>query len=160
VLTFTITVTPTKTFTRTPTPTPTEIGYPNPPTATPTEVGYPNPPTPTPTPTVSCPEGGYFVLLTSAESLKVGDTVTVTAMNDGCNFEFSIYSLDIRSDGPEAIFGPNPPPVYYKSTAATIEFELTAVASGQATLYARVEGVSAFEVGVYQSNPLIITVAP
>jgi len=131
----------------------------------------------TPTPTPSCQSPTAYILLSaSAESLKIGDTVVVTAtlINDGCGtLGLPQYVLHIQSDGTESIFTPDKPGavVHHLGVAPgqsdTIEFELKAVASGQATLTASVS--YEFHVGYpgpaywgYSGSrePLIIIVVP
>jgi hypothetical protein len=133
-------------------------------------------PTSRPTPTISCEtHAASVVLAASAESLKVGDTVIVTATlnNRGCAaLGLPQYRLYIQSDGPESVLAPdNPEPMtHYLEVAPehsdTAEFDLQAVADGEAILTASVS----FEVhlgypepaywGSSSGEPLLITVAP
>ena len=131
----------------------------------------------TPTPTLACErETASVVLSASAESLKVGDAtkVTVTVSNEGCvALGLPQYRLYMQSDNAQSIFAPaSPEPVVHSLAVApgqsdSTVFELTAVASGQATLTATVS----YEVhlgypgpaywGMTGSNqPLILIVAP
>ena len=119
------------------------------PTDTPTATtDLPPSETPFPTPTLACErETASVVLSASSENVQVGDTikVTVTVNNEGCVIlGLPQYRLYVRSDGNQSIFTPeNPEPVVHylgvglgQSDAA--EFELIAVAGGQATLTATV----------------------
>jgi hypothetical protein len=175
ILASTATVRPTLTALPTSTPTPTELPTD---TSTPTvELQPSETPSPTLTATLSCERDTASVLLSaSAESLKVGDTVkiTVTVNNEGCvALGLPQYRLYIQSDRPESILNPDhPEPVEHylavvPGQSDSAEFDLTAVASGQATLTASVS----YEVHLgypgpaywgYSGTiaPLIITVAP
>jgi len=129
------------------------------------------------TPTNSCGTHTASTLLeASAESLKVGDTVKVKVIliNEGCvALGMPQYILQIRSENQEPIFTPNNPEPVEHSLAVdpgqsdTTEFELKAIASGQATLTVEVS----FEVHLGYpgpaywgeadaEEPLIITVSP
>lgn len=132
--------------------------------------------TPTLTPTLACDHETAFAFLSvSTESLKVGDTVTVTVTlkNEGCvGLGLPQYRLRIQPDGPDPIFSPqNPEPVVHylavgPGESDSQEFVLTAVASGGATL----NGSASFEVhlgypgpahwGYAGTAPLSLTVAP
>jgi hypothetical protein len=143
-------------------------------TVSPTTV---TPATVTPTIATVCEEHTSSTFLSvSSESLKVGDTVTVTVRleNEGCvGLGMPEYRLYIQSDGSDPIFMPDSPePVIHYLTVLpgesdAVEFELTAVASGQAALTAS----SSFEVhpdypgGAYwgydtTGQSTLITVAP
>ncbi len=131
---------------------------------------------PTSTPTIACETHTASVALAaSTEDLKVGDTVTisVTLNNSGCTaLGLPQYRLNIQSDGPEPILAPdNPEPLTHNLGVAqgqsdTAEFDLLAVADGQATVTASVS----FEVHLGSPGPaywggstgesLLITVAP
>jgi hypothetical protein len=130
-------------------------------------------PTRAPTPEVTCETHTASVVLTASdESIEVGDTVniTVTLNNIGCvALGLPQYQLRIH---PSSIFAPNSPePVeHYLAVAPgqsdTVEFELSAISGGQATLMAS----ASFEVhlgypgpaywGSSSGGPLFITVAP
>jgi hypothetical protein len=132
----------------------------------------------TPTPTFFCTTAiARLISSASAESLNVSDTVTIRATltnaNESClSLGQPQYRLYTHLYGLESIFSPDQPaPVaHYLGVAPgksdSVEFTLTAIASGQATLTA---GVS-FEVhigypgpaywGYASATPLIITVAP
>lgn len=131
--------------------------------------------TATPAPVACETHTASVVLSASAETLRVGEVlrVTVTLRNDGCiGLGLPQYRLSNRSDGAEAILAPSDPePVVHSLAVApgqsdAVEYGLTAVASGQATLTA----VASFEVHIgypgpaYWGNssgaPLVITVAP
>lgn len=112
-----------------------------------------------PTPTISCEtHTASVVLASSAESLQVGDTVTVavTLNNSGCTaLGLPQYRLYIQSEGPESILAPdNPEPmIHYLGVAPEqsdlAEFELQAVADGQAIVTALVS----FEVHLGYPGP-------
>lgn len=107
--------------------------------------------------------------------MKVGDSVivTVTLNNRGCTaLGLPQYRLYIQSDGPESVLAPgNPEPITHNLGVApeqsdVAEFDLQAVADGQAILTASVS----FEVHLGYPGPaywggssgesLLITVAP
>jgi hypothetical protein len=104
------------------------------------------------TPTFSCKNSTYptvysAILSVSAKSLKVGDSVkvTVTLNNESCvSAGEPEYHLYIES-GPKYIFYPNIPERVVHALAVapgqadTAEFDLRAIASGQATLSATVD---------------------
>lgn len=112
-----------------------------------------------PTPTISCEtHTASVVLATSAESLKVGDTVivTVTLNNRGCTaLGLPQYRLYIQSDRPESVLAPDKPEptTHYLGVAPEqsdiAEFSLQAVADGQALLTATVS----FEVHLGYPGP-------
>jgi hypothetical protein len=142
-----------------------------PPSATPSET-----PSPTPTPTQVCEsETASALLSVSAQSLKVGDAVKVTVRvnNEGCvALGLPQYRLYIQSDVPLSIFSPEQPDpvVHYLALqpgqSDSTEFDLLAVASGQATL----TGSVSYEVhlgypgpaywGYRETAPLFIAVEP
>lgn len=135
-----------------------------------------DPATPLPTPTIACETHTASVTLaTSAENLKVGDTVkiTVTLNNSGCAMlGLPQYRLYIQSDGPESILAPDKPePMTHnlglaREKSDMAEFDLLAVVDGQASITASVS----FEVHLGYPGPaywgsstgesLLITVAP
>ncbi len=160
-------VPPTGTSTTTSTPTPTisptgtstttaTIGPPPSETYTPTPT-----PSRSPTPTFACGiHSATMMLSTSPEKLTIGDTIkiTVTLNNVGCvALGMPLYRLYINlgSDEPESIFTPDSPePVtHYLAVAPgqsdTVEFNLKATASGQATLLA----TASFEVHLGYPGP-------
>jgi hypothetical protein len=172
--------TDTRTSTAEPRPSETQIPVPNstfseiPATVTAETLPFETP-TPTPTPTISCETDTASVILSaSAESLKVGDAVKVTVRvnNEGCvPLGLPQYRLYVQTDGPVSIFTPNKlePVVHYLAVGSgqsdLAEFDLTAVASGQATLTASVSYEVHLAVGAYWGmsstrEPLIIIVAP
>jgi hypothetical protein len=98
------------------------------------------------------------VLSSSAEDLRVGDTVTITVtlVNEGCvALGLPQYRLTDQSDGAQAIFDPaDPEPINHSLGVApgqsdTANFELKAVASGQANFSALVS----FEVHIGYPGP-------
>jgi hypothetical protein len=132
---------------------------------------------PTLTPTLACEvDTATLILSTSAENLRVGDTVIVTAKvtNEGCvALGLPQYRLYIQSDTSESIFTPeNPEPVVHylavgQGQSDLAEFTLTATASGQATLTASVSYEvhlgypgPAYWGSTSAREPLLITVTP
>ena len=132
---------------------------------------------PTLTPTLVCEvDTATLVLSTSGENLKIGDTVIVTAKvtNEGCvALGLPQYRLSIQSDRPEPIFTPDnlEPIVHYLSVGPGqsdfVEFTLTAVNSGQATISATVSYEvhlgypgPAYWGSTGAGDPLLITVGP
>ncbi len=128
-------------------------------------------------PTLSCETHTASVVLSASDvTLKVGEAVKVTATlrNEGCvQLGLPQYLLYIQSDRPESLFTPdNPEPVvHYLGVAPgqsdTVDFDLQAVATGQATLTAS----ASFEVHLGYPGPaywgysstgeaLVIHVAP
>lgn len=149
------------------------------PTPTPTATIEPSPtgtPTLTPSPTPACETHmASMVVVPSAQTLKVSDalTVAVRLSNEGCvQLGLPQYRLYIRTGDVGAILAPDRPEpvVHYLAVAPgksdSVEFDLTAVASGQAALNA----TASFEVhlgypgpaywGMASSQVITITVAP
>ena len=128
----------------------------------------------TPTPACETHTASTEISASSTE-VAVGDTVTVTVTlhNEGCaKLGLLKYTLSMQPEGDAALFEPaNPPPVEHSLAIAngesdTAQFELTAVASGKATISASVS----FEVHLGYpgpaywagsgNGPLAITVRP
>ncbi|MBN2004894.1 MAG: hypothetical protein JXA21_16165 [Anaerolineae bacterium] len=115
--------------------------------------------TPTLTPTLACETDTASTLLSaSAENLKLGDVlkIKVTLNNEGCvALGLPQYRLYIQSNSQESIFTPNTPEavVHYLSVepgqSDTVEFDLTAVASGPVTITAS----ASFEVHLEYPTP-------
>ena len=129
-----------------------------------------------PTPPLVCDhDTASLVLSTNAKNLKIGDPLKVTATlsNDGCvALGLPQYRLYIQSEETQPIITPAAPEpvVHYLAVSPgqqdSVEFTLTAGASGQATLTV----VVSYEVhlgypgpaywGGASSEPLVIPVAP
>jgi hypothetical protein len=166
----TSTVEPQPSETQTPVPIPTFSALPG------TSTTEPLPSeTPTPTPTSSCEtDTASVVLSASAESLKVGEAVKVTVRvnNEGCvPLGLPQYRLYVQTDGPESVLAPDhlEPVVHTLAVGSgqsdSAEFDLTAVAGGQARLTASVSYEVHLVVGAYwgmsgSGEPLTITVIP
>ena len=92
--------------------------------------------------------------------------------NEGCvALGLPQYRLYVQTDGPESIFTPDhlEPVVHYLAVGSgqsdSVEFDLTAVAGGQATLTASVSYEVHLAAGAYWGmsgtrEPLTITVVP
>ena len=148
-----------------------------PPSETPTATATPSPTgTQTATATLACErDTASLQLSASAENLKVGDVVkvTVTLKNEGCvALGLPQYRLYVQSDGSQPIFTPeNPQPIVHylavnPGQSDAVEFDLTAAASGQATLTAMVSYEvhlgypgPAYWGAIGTNTPLILSVA-
>jgi len=131
-------------------------------------------PTPIVTPTLACKTDTAFVSLSvSSENLRPGDAfkVKVTLNNAGCvSLGLPQYRLYIQSNSPEPLFTPSNPEavVHYLGVepgqSDTVEFDLTAVASGQLTVTASASYEVHLENGAYwgysPSGELPITIQP
>ena len=132
---------------------------------------------PTLTPTLACDvDTARLVLSASDENPNIGDTVIVTAkvINEGCvALGLPQYRLYIQSDAPDSIFTPGnlEPVVHYLAVGPgqsdQVEFELTAIASGQAALTATVSYEvhlgypgPAYWGSTGTGDPMLITVVP
>ena len=132
---------------------------------------------PTLTPTLPCEvDTATLKLSASVEDLRVGDVVIVKVKvtNDGCvALGLPQYRLYIQSDNPESIFTPdNPEPIVHYLAVGPgqsdfVEFTLTAVIYGQASLTASVSYEvhlgypgPAYRGSAGTREPLLITIAP
>lgn len=128
-------------------------------TTPPVERRATEPPTPVLTPTLPCEtHAAALELSASVARLEVGEAVTVTAtlINEGCvALGLPQFRLTIRSDEPEPILTPDPPEPLVHSLAVApgqtdaADFELQAIAAGQATLMA----TASFEVHLGYPGP-------